>query len=251
MSLIKIPYFDKRKAHSKTFYTDNKLQKYIALFLSNPDNYSDVINYTKDYRESIFMYKFINFVSDYVNIDYEKDFDTFIYFRALNIDTKGAMNITGGSGSISNSGRKQFLREYSNEQEINKKIRQYLTDKYMFDFNPTLPDPRIFIGHQEIWKSPSPELLKLENWEWVIDKSYNDLELEKPLPIELDGDLIPLSIRNKALQKWKNEKRKRYEIEMFKKEQLAKKNQANNEEEDFIKEVKVKIPSNKVEEDDW
>ena len=222
MTSFKIPYFDKRTTYSKSFYTDNKLQKYMALFLSNPENYIDIGSLPHNSKETYFMNRFSIFLQDYVIIDYERNFDTFIYFRALNIDKKGTIDVCGGTGKISNSAKKQFKGEYSDSQEENIKIRKYLTEKYKYDFNPTLPDPRLFIGHHEVWNNPSPELLNLENWNWVVDKSYNDIQLKKPLPNDLDGDLIPLSIRNKTLQKWENDKRRKREIELFKVEQLYK-----------------------------
>lgn len=251
MSSFKIPYYDKRKVYSQEFYTKNKLQKYIALFLSNPLNYSDLTGFTKEYKEPIFMSKFIRFLENYVVIDYDKNFDTFIYFNSLNVDKKGSMNICGGGGKMSNSSKKQFKDEYLKGQEINEKIRKYLSDKYKFNFNE-LQDPRLFIGHREIWNNPSPELLILENWTWVLDKSYDDIELLKPLPEELDSDLIPLSIRNKVLQKFENEKRKKYEMKAFKMERLAKQKLDNiHQEEEEYKKSKSKIIVNTETDNDW
>jgi hypothetical protein len=239
MASLKLPYYDKRKTYSESYFTQHKMQKYIALFLSKPELYEDVLTYPNEYKEIRFMFIFRNFAEKYINIDYEKNVDISYYFMSLNIDKKGSMDICGGA-KMSNTGRKQFLKEYSEGQEANMKIRKYLSEKYKLNFNPALPDPRIFIGHHEIWINPSPELLKLEGWDTIIYNSYDDPDFKNPFPEELDGDLIPLAIRNKSLQKWKNEKRRKYEIEDYKRRQLAISKHRDDEEEDEDKELKLK-----------
>ena len=253
MSSFKIPYYDKRKVYSNTFFTENKFQKYIALFLSNPSNYSDIYGYSKELKEPMFMSKFIRFLENYIVIDYEKNFDSFIYFNSLNVDKKGSINICGGGGKMSNSAKKQFKDEYSKGQMINEKLRKYLSDKYKIDFSNESHDPRLFIGHHNIWNNPSPELLKLENWTWVVNKSYDDVELIKPFPDELDPDLIPLTIRNKVLQKFENEKRKKYEMKLFKMERLAKQkiDEIDKEEEEYKKSKCSKTTTNTEIDNEW
>lgn len=212
---IKIPYYDKRLKYTLDCFNDSKIQKYIALFLSNPANYSDVVKCHINYRESFFMTKFSDFLFKYYIITPDKNFDMFIYFGSLVPDKKGSMDICGGSGKISGSARRQFIGEYTKTQENKAKYRAYLHEKYGLDFSSST-DPRIFIGHHNIWVNPSPELLKKEGWDKVITSSYDDETMEQPLPKELDIDLIPLSIRNKVYQKWNNRNNELFAIRQLK-----------------------------------
>ena len=101
------------------------------------------------------------------------------------------------------------------------------------------------------------EALKTIKEEGIITEinravELNDIELLKPLPEELDSDLIPLSIRNKVLQKFENEKRKKYEMKAFKMERLAKQKLDNiHQEEEEYKKSKSKIIVNTETDNDW
>ncbi len=232
----KIPYYDSRISYSTSYFSDSKVHKYIALFLSNPSNYSHIYNFNPSMREELFMDSFNLFMTKYYIIT-EKNFDTYAYFTSLNINQKGSVNICGGgggAGGISRSGKRDFIKKYNSSQDMKLKIRKYLSDKYKIIFDNTKPDPRIFIGHQEIWNNPSPELLKKDNWEWVIDQSYDDETFEKPLPEKLDIDLIPLSIRNKTFNMWKNQQNKKAELMSYKNKELHRLKQLQEEIDDEL-----------------
>jgi hypothetical protein len=248
---IKLPYFDRRRTYSASFYTEHEIQAIMALYLSDPSNYVDILTFSMEYREKIFMESFQRFMGKYININYESNFDTFIYFQALNVDTKGSVNLAGGCDT-SKSGKRDMIKRYQLEQDNNKLLRKYLSEKYKLDFSSG--DPRLFLGHREIWYNPSPDLLKLEGWEWVIEKSYNEIDYQQKKPIPYDMDkvkgsirlsvLIPLTIRTKVLQDLANDKRKIYEIEEFKREQSKK---SSIEIDEFVKPQ----PKTSTEDNDW
>ena len=203
INTFKLPYYDTRIKYDINIFNDNKIQKYVALFLLNPSNYEGIDKIPISSKEDYFMSRFNRFYTKYINLSTDKNFDTCIYFNSLNIDKPGSTMVCSSGDFRSNSGRKQLKDEYKNTQELTRKCRDYLSKKYRIVFDPTKPDPRLFIGHNDIWLNPSPLLLEKENWYWVEHKSYNDLTVNTKFPNDLDPDLIPLSIRNKVLQKWK------------------------------------------------
>lgn len=198
-----LPNYDHSIRHEQKFHT-HKLQKYIALFLSKPELYADFSAISPTSRQATFFRRFQTFTEKYYTLNTEKDFDGVMYFSDLHIDKLGAANITGGSGKMSNSSRKQRLEDYKQGQEYIKKIMKYFSDKYQIQFDQT-HDPRVFIGHAEIWKNPSPALLEKDNWQWVAEQTYSDDKFNAPIPPNLDIDLIPIKIRNKVFQKWKKQ----------------------------------------------
>lgn len=208
MNYQKFPYYDKRvNNYDKTIFLNNNIQKIMALFISNPKNYEMINDISDDNeKQEYFLTKFNIFREKYYtfNLSRESDFDMYIYFYPLNIDKKGAVNICGGSGSRSNSAKKQFIGEYQEMQNLKKKIISYLTDKYGFEFSNLKPDPRVFIGYQEIWKNPNPEMIFKESYNLVIEKAYDDETLQKTITDNIDSILVPVKIRNKVCQKISN-----------------------------------------------
>ena len=117
--------------------------------------------------------------------------------------------------------------------ELIEKSVEYLNQKYKIEINSE-KDNRTFLGHTEIWKNPSPALLVKMGYTWVSERSYDDETLQMKLPEELDINLIPLSVRNKVYQKWKNQKN----AKLLKSIQLA----SQEEEEDDVT-VSVSVSS--------
>lgn len=236
MSHLKIPYYDKRfNNYDKTIFFNCNIQKILALFLSDPSNYNYVYNLSQSERQEYFLMKFETFREKYIslNLTKESDFDMYMYFTPLNIDKKGSTDIAGGD-SRSRSGRKSMLDEYHQNQNFKKKIIEYFNHKYEFEFSNINPDPRLFLGHKEIWLNPSPDLLSKEGYEWVVEKSYNDETFVKPIDENIDPILVPIKIRNKVCQKIKYEQDKKVEIHLKK----LKLKSAIEDEEDEIKHLK-------------
>jgi hypothetical protein len=93
------------------------------------------------------------------------------------------------------------LDDYRSNQEARVKYAAYLTAKYKITVTNER-DERVFIGHKEPWKNPSPELLKKEGWDQTVYHCYEDEKMLAPFPESLEIAYIPLSIRNKAYHKW-------------------------------------------------
>lgn len=207
MSSNSIPYFDRRLNYSTDVFKNSLIQTYIALFISKPDLYSDIYELHEYDKQSYFFRKFHKFLYDYYHLNPEKDFDFINYFNDLQINKKGSVSVCGG-GDASRNAKKNALKNFNKMSENNMKCIEYFNQKYKIIINSER-DEREFIGHREIWKNPSPKLLEKDGWEWVINQTYNDNTFTKPLPNELNKYLIPLEIRNKAFQKWKNQKTKK------------------------------------------
>lgn len=198
MSAFKQPYFDRSvKYDAEKRFSKHVMQKYIALFLSKPEWYHSIHALGECEREGYFFYQFLKFVNPYINLTLDKDYDTICYFGSLHIEKSGTTNVCGGGGPISHSARKQFMDRHRRSVDETRQRGAYLLEKYGLQ-----SDARTFLGHTQIWKNPSPELLKLENWECVMHQAYSDETVE--LPDILDIDLVPLAIRNKTYQRWKN-----------------------------------------------
>ena len=200
---LKTPYFDRKKTYDATErFANDPMQKILALFISRPENYSDLASYGIEDKEDRFFTLFRGFSNNYIDLKLEKNFDTICYFRSLSVDRPGAANLCGGAGKMTGSAKKYFKDRCKRGQEDTKIMTTYLADKYK-----VLPHARTFLGHTEIWKNPGPHLLELQGWQWVQNQSYDDATFQQPFPEKLDSDLVPLDIRNKTVQKWKNARR--------------------------------------------
>jgi len=200
---LKIPYFDrKRTYYAVERFSKDPMQKLLALFLSCPENYSEMASLDPAEKEDGFFYLFGKFADNYINLTLDKHFDTMCYFRSLSLDRPGSVNVCGGGGKMTGSSKKYFKDRYKRGQDNTKLQSTYLADKYK-----VLPHTRTFLGHTEIWKNPGPHLLELEGWQWVKNQCYADPEFKTAFPEKLDSDLVPLEFRNKAIQKWKNARR--------------------------------------------
>lgn len=200
----KIPTFDKRVTYSTDIFKNSEIQIYVALFISKPELYSDIHILNENDKQNYFFKKFRLFLLKYYQFNIEKDFDLLTYFGDLQLNKKGSVSICGGGDSSRNS-KKNALKQFNNSYENTIKSIEYLNQKYKININREV-DEREFIGHREIWRNPSPELLKKDEWEWVTYQNYDDINITEPLPKELNKYLIPLNIRNKVYQKWKNSK---------------------------------------------
>jgi hypothetical protein len=226
---LKVPYFDRRKSYNaEERFAKDPMQKLLALFLSQPENYSDLASVDPEDREDVFFYKFGKFADNYINLTLDKHFDTVCYFRSLSVDRPGAVNVCGGGGKLAGSSKKYFKDRYKRGQENTKIMSSYLADKYK-----VLPHTRTFLGHTEIWKNPGPHLLELEGWQWVKNQCYSEPDFKTPFPERLDSDLVPLEIRNKTIQKWKNARRSQVSTT---------EQEADDEEEKAAPEVRAPTP---------
>jgi len=199
-----IPFFDRRQTFSNEIFKNCNIQTYVALFISNPDLYKEIHTLHDTDKQSYFFKKFRLFLLKYHHFNIERDFDMMNYFNDLQLQKKGSVSVCGG-GDFSRNAKKNARKNYNKSVENDIKIIDYFQQKYKITINSEL-DEREFIGHRYIWKNPSPKLLEKDKWEWVAEQSYDDLLLNLPFPKILDKYLVPLEIRNKVYQKWKNSK---------------------------------------------
>ncbi len=204
--MMTIPHFDRRNSYSTDVFQNSIIQTYLALFISKPDQYKDINVLLEADKQTYFFKRFRLFLLKYYHFNIEKDFDLMTYFGDLQMNKKGSVSICGG-GDSSRNAKKNALKSFNNSCQNTLKSIEYLNQKYKIIINSE-KDDRVFIGHKEIWKNPSPQLLNKENFEWVLEQSYDDMTFVQPFPNDLDKYLIPLDIRNKVYQKWKNQKSK-------------------------------------------
>jgi hypothetical protein len=73
-------------------------------------------------------------------------------------------------------------------------------------------DARLFLGITEIWNhlDRAIDIVNASPYHDVLSRAYSDATLSSPIPETIDEDktLIPLSIRLRVLQKFRNSKRK-------------------------------------------
>lgn len=238
---LKIPYFDKRFKRTPDIFNNAKLQKIFALFVSNPENYKDIHTLDINDKHDYIFYLFDRFSIKYVDMDESKspEFDMACYFSSLHIDKAGGVNICGGCDKFTSTrcARKEQLDRYRDLINIKKQKIKFLNEKYGLVFNNLQPDPRLFIGHHDVWLNIGVHLLEKEGYQSVIEKSYDDETFTKPFPSDIDKDLVPLKIRNKVLQKLKKIEYDRIEL---KKIRQAKKIQA--EEDELENQHILKVP---------
>jgi hypothetical protein len=201
-----IPFFDRRQTFSTDVFKNSTIQSYVALFISKPELYKDIHTLHDTDKQSYFFKKFRLFLLKYHHFNIERDFDIMNYFSDLQIQKKGSVSVCGG-GDFSRNAKKNARKNYNKSVENDLKIIDYFQQKYKITINSEL-DEREFIGHRYIWKNPSPKLLEKEGWECVVERSYDDLTMNSPFPDTLYKNLVPLEIRNKVYQKWKNSKPK-------------------------------------------
>ncbi len=235
MSHIKTPFIDKRTRYDASRFESPEcvMQKYMALFLSKPELYARFL-VAADNQE-IFFSCFSHFLKNYIVLDSspsdEYKFDMEMYFSSLEKYDVSKINITGGE-SRSAGAKKAMLSKYHRISENRTIIIEYLNKKY--GWNLGVSDPRLFLGHSQPWVNPSPALLLLQGWDTIIaDSAYDDETMTKPLPKNLDKNLIPLNIRNKVYTAWKTKKDR--EIEEAR--NLAIQKELENEENPIVESV--------------
>jgi hypothetical protein len=196
------PFFDRFRIYDIAWLHHHTIQKQFALFVSKPELYADIGEIPESDKQDYLFYSFQKMLSKYYHLNIEKQYDESAYFGSLSQDKVGAANICGGSDNKTRSARASRIGGYKAAQANRSAKMDYLAKKYGLAFKGGA-DPRLFLGHAEPWKTLSPALLEKEGWGWVAEQSYSDETFHAPFPEKIDGDLIPLAIRNKVLQKWR------------------------------------------------
>ena len=199
---LNIPIYNAYVKSDIAKFHEHEIQKYIALFLSKKELYDGIHQLGEDFKEDFFFSRFRRFLTKYYTIK-NTDFDLNQYFQSQHLSGKRCSTFVGGGCSRSKSGRN--VTDTNNSYAMTLEVIEYFKKKYGVSISGKT-DERLFIGQNAIWKFASPELLKLIGWDWVTECEYNDETMTKPLPENLDIQLVPLKIRNKVSQMWKKNK---------------------------------------------
>ena len=196
---------------SITDFINHELQLIMALFLTKPELYCDHKS-TRD-KQGYFFAKFQTFASNYYH--YDEHSDAFVYFTSTRKELAGEFNACGGGGKISHSAAKQFKSKYKAIESTREKRIDAFAKKYCVAFNQCgQEDPRLFLGVKEIWNKldSAEELVAKSEWAHVASASYSDDTFATPIPANLDKRLVPFNIRNRAVQKHRNNRMKRLAV---------------------------------------
>ena len=203
-------YFDRRATYSLSAFHNHELQDIMTIFLLKPALYAE--HHLQKDKQGYFFSRFRRFADDYYHFDSEKELDTCIYFSSMLKECAGEMNACGGAGKISNSAKKEFKSRHHDMETGRVKWIDYFQEKYragLATSKDAPTDERLFLGVTEIWNKldHAAEIIAASKWANIASKSYDDLDVQTPIPSELEKHLIPHSIRNRVWQKMLNSKR--------------------------------------------
>lgn len=190
-----------------SFY-EHEIQSVLALFLTKPKLFKDY-NSMKD-KQGYFFEKFRNFANDYYHFSVDEN----VYFMSTRKEAAGEANICGGGGGKrSGTSSRYFKSRYHQFEELRHKQIEQFAKKYRVSFECG-NDPRMFLGVTEIWNKldRANEIVAESKWANVAEIAYEDASFETPIPMNLDKNLIPFSIRNRTMQKLHNMKKNAYVI---------------------------------------
>jgi len=187
-------------ANISVFY-NHEVQSILALFLTKPALYKDY-NTVRD-RQGYFFDRFRRFAADYYHFSGDEN----VYFMSTRKEAAGEANICGGSGKMSGSSSRYFKNKYHQIEDLrNTQIDQFAR-KYGLTFTAG-KDMRLFVGVTEIWNKldNASNIVAASQWADVVEKSYDDVTFVTPIPLNLEKNLVPFPIRNRAMQKRRNMK---------------------------------------------
>lgn len=177
-------------------FHDHELQWVLALFCTIPELYKDYAKHK--HRQDYFFEEFRRFASKYYNFSGDER----VYFGSIRKEVAGEANICGSVGSVSGASSRYFKNKYRSMEESREKYIDEFTTKYGV-YSATGKDIRVFLGVTEIWNKLDSvsSIIANSKWAGVKDLSYDDSTFKTPLPNRLKKELIPLFMRNKAMQK--------------------------------------------------
>jgi hypothetical protein len=180
-------------------FHNHEAQYILALFLTNPELYNEHSTYKEKDRQDYFFYCFRKFAAKYYNFADDES----VYFMSVRKEAAGEANICGGSRSGSSA--RYFKDRYKKAEQEREKLIDNFAKKYKVSF-VTSNDPRLFLGVTEIWNKLDNALaiVAASKWSDALDLAYSDESFETPIPAKVEKVLVPLSIRNKTMQKIRN-----------------------------------------------
>ena len=204
--MFQAPYYNRSANHNICEFHSHQMQSLIALFMvkKQEDLMSRIKCAPKFCREDIFFDEFARFIAKYVNCE-AMSIDVAIYFRSSSEQKPGAQLGAGGTGNKSKSYANSFKAANARSNQCNKAMTEYFETKYRAHIRED-KDERRFLGEQHIWdKVAAEEYVMPAMWRKVAAAAYDDATLASAIPQSLDKQLVPLAIRNKVVQKHKNQ----------------------------------------------
>jgi hypothetical protein len=186
--------------HISSFH-DHPIQWLVALFCTKPELYKDHARCR--HKQNYFFDEFRKFVSEYRSSLSE---DEQVYFGSVRKEVAGEANICGGGGRLSGPASRYFKNRHHGFEELREKQIDQFAKRYGVCFEPPAKDPRLFLGVTEIWNKLDQveEIIAASNWANVRNMSYDDESFAAPFPKQLEKELVPLAIRNKTMQKFRD-----------------------------------------------
>jgi hypothetical protein len=237
-----------------TIFHDHTLQDVLALFLINPDLYKD---YTRcRIRQDYFFEQFSKFAAKY----YQLTGDECTYFGSVRKELSGEVNICGGAGKQSGASSRYFKKRYRDGEESREKRIADFAKKYGVRFDTENTDPRLFLGVTEIWNKldRALDIVAASKWSNVRDRSYDDATFAAPFPSNLDKILVPLDIRNRVMQKYRNtayvatsHRPRIIDVDEEEREYIAKKTEVVDTADCEIRSNIVFVPPTDLDENEW
>lgn len=189
------------KYNIATFH-DHEVQWLIALFCIKSELYKDHQKYR--YKQDYFFAMFRKFAANYYNFSGDES----VYFDTVRKEEAGEANICGGGGKMSGASSRYFKGRYKAIEESRETRIDDFAKKYGVSFDTSKTDPRLFLGVTEIWNKLDRvlEIVAGSKWADVREMSYDDASFVTPLPKNLEKELVPHEIRNRAMQKFRASK---------------------------------------------
>ena len=196
--LNKLNKMSARARYEIEIFHNHEVQGLVALFCTT-QLFKDHKNYK--YPQDYFFKEFRKFAAKY----YRFSGDDNVYFDTVRKEAAGEANICGGSGKMTGSAARYFKNRYKTTEESHEQKIDEFAKKYGISFIPT-KDVRLFIGVTEIWNKLDriDDILAASKWADIRERSYDDETFTAPLPKKMEKGLVPLCIRNKAVQKYTN-----------------------------------------------
>lgn len=244
--------YNKQMTYSVEQFSNHVLQDIMALFLCNPDLYSEY-KLQKD-RQGYFFNRFRRFADEYYTFNVEREIDTCIYFASAQKERCGETNVCGGLGKVSNSTIKEFKSRHKEIESKREEQIDYFRMKYRVRLEPG-NDERLFLGVHEIWNKleNAMEIVAASPWANIVTKSYKDDTGTLPIPSGLEKHLIPISMRNRIWQKYLNSKRSTGTIRFCSVEEfdMAENAEPETTKTDVLSQQTVFVRPPELDDEDW
>jgi hypothetical protein len=200
--MFQIPSYNRSIKHDIDVFENHSMQDVMAFFVAKKQEELTcrLKLVPKFQREDLFFGEFFRFAEPYVNY-VSLPIDTVIYFKSSVEQTAGTQRGTEGTNNKSNAYAKSFQKANKASTQYNQAMTAYFEEKYGVTIRGE-KDKRRFLDEQHLWnKLATDEYVLPEKWRKIANNGYDDTTLVCEIPRFLNKQLVPLSIRNKVVQK--------------------------------------------------